>query len=314
MNASKILSVIIPHYETPLLLGKLLDTIPTEEGIEVIVIDDCSVKYINEYQDVKKHYANKNVSFIECKHNKGAGHARNIGLDRACGEWIIFADADDLFLDEWFDKVKTAIAQATEFEDIIFFSPTSKMENGTISNRAEHYKSLVENYMQNPCPETATYLRFKFWGPYSKLIRHSMLKKYHIFFEESRWSNDLMFTAKIGYYAREISTFDASIYCILEHSGSLTQDQSKKSLAVRNRILKKRQLWLSRKLMFKSEWKYLFTVKEVMIMYYKVIKNSVPILFLKYVFVNVVYLLNPKISFQEKKQKLRNPRGYTENC
>lgn len=53
MNASKILSVIIPHYETPLLLEKLLDTIPTEESIEVIVIDDCSVKYINEYQDVK---------------------------------------------------------------------------------------------------------------------------------------------------------------------------------------------------------------------------------------------------------------------
>ncbi len=31
------------------------------------------------------------------KEGKGAGYARNIALDYALGEWLVFADADDFF-------------------------------------------------------------------------------------------------------------------------------------------------------------------------------------------------------------------------
>ena len=34
------LSIIIPHYNTPDLLGKLIDSIPDTDDIQIIVVDD----------------------------------------------------------------------------------------------------------------------------------------------------------------------------------------------------------------------------------------------------------------------------------
>ena len=36
------LSIIIPHYNSPNLLKRMLNSIPEREDIEIIVVDDCS--------------------------------------------------------------------------------------------------------------------------------------------------------------------------------------------------------------------------------------------------------------------------------
>lgn len=85
-------SIIIPHKNTPLLLRRCLDSIPERDDIEVIIVDDNSMN-IN-WDDWK---FNTNVSLLKTYKNKGAGFARNIGLKRAVGKWILFADSDDFF-------------------------------------------------------------------------------------------------------------------------------------------------------------------------------------------------------------------------
>lgn len=47
------LSIVIPHYNTPDLLQKLLDSIPVDEGIQVIVVDDKSDRDLNIYERVQ---------------------------------------------------------------------------------------------------------------------------------------------------------------------------------------------------------------------------------------------------------------------
>ena len=96
------LSIIIPHYNTSDLLEKLLSTIPKDKNIEVIVIDDKSQdKHIEDIEDLKTE--EKYIDFLFLKNQtlkKGAGTCRNIGLDHAQGEWVLFADADDYFADK----------------------------------------------------------------------------------------------------------------------------------------------------------------------------------------------------------------------
>ena len=98
------LSIIIPHYNSADLLDKLLSTIPNVQEVQVIVVDDFSTQGLDELEECKQRYINTNVEFYtnECK--KSAGGARNTGLSYAKGQWLLFADADDYFLQDFYES------------------------------------------------------------------------------------------------------------------------------------------------------------------------------------------------------------------
>ena len=83
MNNNPLISIIIPHYNTPALLKRLLDSIGFHEDVQIIVIDDNSTKDISLYQAVQKEYQSDHTIFLKNDSGKkGAGAARNIGLER----------------------------------------------------------------------------------------------------------------------------------------------------------------------------------------------------------------------------------------
>jgi glycosyltransferase involved in cell wall biosynthesis len=89
-------SIIIPHKNIPKLLQRCLDSIPQRDDLEVIVVDDNSDPQIVDFENFpgKKR---KDTTIIFDKSGKGAGRARNVGIERAQGKWLLFADADDLY-------------------------------------------------------------------------------------------------------------------------------------------------------------------------------------------------------------------------
>lgn len=56
MNDNPLISIIIPYYNTPALLKRLLDSIGFHEDVQIIVIDDNSTKDISFYQAVQKEF------------------------------------------------------------------------------------------------------------------------------------------------------------------------------------------------------------------------------------------------------------------
>lgn len=86
-------SFIIPHKNTPKLLKRCVDSIPTRDDIEVIVVDD------NSDDNLKPTLTRSDLVIILLDKNdaKRAGHARNIGMDIAKGRWLLFADSDDYY-------------------------------------------------------------------------------------------------------------------------------------------------------------------------------------------------------------------------
>ena len=95
MNKCK-LSIIVPVYVVEKFVDKCLNSLVKQslKEIEVIVVNDGtkdnSQKIIDKY--VKK-YPDKIKSYI--KENGGQGSARNIGIEKARGEYISFVDSDD---------------------------------------------------------------------------------------------------------------------------------------------------------------------------------------------------------------------------
>ena len=91
-----LISVIIPVYNKEKYLRKCLDSVlaQTYGNIEVLLVDDASS---DKSRDICDEYAKKDgrISVIYLEKNRGASHARNVGLDRAEGEFFCFVDADD---------------------------------------------------------------------------------------------------------------------------------------------------------------------------------------------------------------------------
>lgn len=215
------LTIIIPHFNMPDELKKLLDSIGSHERVQVIVVDDRSDRYLNELERCKKSY--DNVLFLQTEYGKkGAGAARNTGLSQAEGKWLLFADSDDLFLPEWYEVVSSYLESDY---DVIYFSPVSRKRDGSASRRHERYARYINNYLSSSYGGEER-LRGRFSVPWSKMIRTDLVEKNKILFDEVFYSADVMFSAKIGYYAKKIAADETPIYCIIDHEDSMSRTKS----------------------------------------------------------------------------------------
>lgn len=221
-------SIIIPHKNSFNSLLKLLDTIPTRMDFEVIVVDDNSKA--EDKKKLKSHSYNENVKLIFSTTVGGAGKARNYGLDVSEGKWILFADSDDYFSDE-FESILNEYYSSTE--DIIYFGTTSIFsDNLKSAYRHQRYVKLVSDFIKGK-PESENRLRYFFTPPWGKMIRNKIIKDHNIRFEEIIASNDVMFSLKTAFYATSVKASAKCLYIITASSGSLTNTFSQDHFTAR---------------------------------------------------------------------------------
>lgn len=99
------LSIVVPAYNVEDYIDNCLKSIikqDTKYNIEVIVINDGSTD--KTYERICKYNDDKRIKIINQK-NKGFSGARNVGIDTACGKYIMFVDSDDLLLDNSIDRL-----------------------------------------------------------------------------------------------------------------------------------------------------------------------------------------------------------------
>ncbi|WP_299017521.1 glycosyltransferase family 2 protein [uncultured Polaribacter sp.] len=216
----KKLSIIIPHFNSKIELKKMLSSIPNEAYIEVLVIDDNSNFDIFSLKTEFTH-----VSFFRLpKHLKGAGAARNLGLKNYTGNFLMFADSDDFFIDGAFDTIKHYLDLNY---DMVYFTPTSfNFQNNKIGNRHKSYSLLIEEFLKNKNKE----ILYKFYVPWSKLIARRVQEKYSLKFDEVIASNDVNFSLKSIFYSTSVFCTTENIYCVTESDNSLTKQVSEEVL------------------------------------------------------------------------------------
>lgn len=205
-------SIIIPHKNIPILLERCLNTIPCREDLEIIIVDDKSDPIVVNFSD----FPGKDridVKIIFTNEGKGAGYARNVGLSNAQGKWIIFADADDYFTENFnlfLDKYKNSESE------VIYFKPTSitYLENKELSTRVKTYIELFEGDLN--------FLRYAYITPWGKFIRRCFIEKNNFLFSEVQWANDTLFMTKVGTTAEKIEIVKNYLYVVDERDGSLT--------------------------------------------------------------------------------------------
>lgn len=211
-------SIIIPHKNIPQLLQRCLDSIPIRDDVQVIVVDDNSEPEKVNFEDFPK-WKGPNYEYYFTKEGKGAGYARNVGLEHAKGKWILFADADDYFnyciseiLEEYIDN------QA----DVVYFDSSSQnCYLYTNSNRSTYTHQMILLYKKNK-QEGEFQLRYYLGVPWAKLIKYETIKKYDIKFDETPINNDTTFAYLLGLNAKDIAIDERALYCITVRTDSIS--------------------------------------------------------------------------------------------
>lgn len=234
----KKISVIIPHWNSVRLLERCLRSIPPIEEVEIIVVDDNS-KLSAEDIVLLKQLEQDGVIIIYNKDSKGAGHARNIGLLRASGKWIVFSDADDLFTKEAFTIFES---HYEDDADIIYFlsdhiySDTMQL----FDNNCMGLNDKVKAYDGSLTSEDK--LKYGVCVPWGRMIKRTLIVENNIKFDEVRYGNDTMFSMKTAYNAKKVAVDLRTVYLFTVNRGSLTHKVNKDSIACRMEVdLRKNQ-------------------------------------------------------------------------
>lgn len=225
-------SIIIPHKNIPSLLRRCLDSIPNRSDLEVIVVDDNSnEETIKDLETIHR----ENFQIIYTKEGKGAGYARNIGINKAQGKWILFADADDFFLSNLLEKIDRYKDQT---QPIVLFhslcrSSEKLQEPGKRQKLCEIFSKRLEDFQNKKTNAVDLFLGFGV--PWAKMIQLSFLRKNNIYFEEVKYSNDIGWVTQLAIIAhnKDITISQDLLYCLTDRKTSLYYTRDKEAFYCR---------------------------------------------------------------------------------
>ena len=209
---------------------RCLKSIPVSKEIQVIVVDDNSPEadtYLGKYPELSRPY----LEFVRTTKGGGAGYARNIGLDRSKGKWILFADADDFFVEDMYDII---CSYADSEADVIYFKKESVYSENIIkkTDRDVDIDRMINNYYANGDEWP---LRFMYCPTWGKMIKRDLINKFNIRFEEIRYSNDVFFSLLVGYHAETIKVVNKVLYVLTSRPDSLAANYCSKPNELRIR-------------------------------------------------------------------------------
>lgn len=212
------LTIIIPSYNAETFLPRCLDSIMSQDfdDFEVIVIDDGST---DGTAAILKRRKADNLRIIS-QANRGMATARNRGLDKATGEYVMFVDSDDRLCP---NALATLVPQL-QGEDIVGFGTKIFNEaNGT--------------YTDNPIAPSATMAGWDYFNLHrlkptpvhfvciwQRVYRRAFLEECGLRFVDGlRRAEDDLFTTMAFLHARRVKTIANSMYIYHVRPDSITR-------------------------------------------------------------------------------------------
>ena len=191
-------SVIIPVYNVENYLRQCLDSVinQTLKDIEIILVDDGST---DSSLSICNEYAQKdNRITVLTQQNKGAGAARNMGIESSHSEFVIFLDSDDYYPE--LDILETLYNKAKENNVLICGGSFSDLYKDQITSS---YKDTFTGYTFKE-NKVVKYTDYQFDYGYHRFIYNlNFLKENNICFPDYKRFQDPPFFVQAMYTAKE---------------------------------------------------------------------------------------------------------------
>ena len=205
------ISLIIPIYNVEAYLDKCLKSVEEQsyKEAQVILVNDGST---DSSLKIAEKYASRNENFhLYTTPNGGQGAARNFGLEKAMGEYVVFLDSDDYLATNCLEKLLLAIEK--EKSDMAVCACYNVTEDGKIL-------SLWENNVKNETLslEKEPTILFNRPSPWGKIFRRSLFDS--LKFENGVWYEDMRLIPKIYAEANRITYIEDPLFFYVQREGS----------------------------------------------------------------------------------------------
>ena len=200
------ISVIVPVYNTSKYLSKCIDSLinQTFDDYEIIFINDGST---DNSANVIKKYKNSKIKLIN-KKNEGQALARNLGIKKAKGDYIMFVDSDD-YIDK--DTLKITYKKALETKaDIVCFDNYLVINDKITDNiikKIEGEDNLKTFILNNS-------------GPCFKLIKKEIIQRNNLYFPSLNAYEDIAIVPSYSLFANKIVAINDKLYYYVMRDGS----------------------------------------------------------------------------------------------
>ncbi|MFD6192531.1 MULTISPECIES: bifunctional glycosyltransferase family 2 protein/CDP-glycerol:glycerophosphate glycerophosphotransferase [unclassified Streptomyces] len=130
-------SVIVPAYQVQAYLHACLESVLAQSypDFEVIVVDDCSPDACGAIAD-EFAALDPRVRVIRLPRNEGLGPARNAGMERAGGDYLVFLDGDDTLTPHALRGIADRIKETGEPDVLVYDYARTYWTGETVRNQA----------------------------------------------------------------------------------------------------------------------------------------------------------------------------------
>ena len=230
-------SVIIPVYNAEKYLKTAIDSVINQtigfENTELIIVNDNSN---DNSEQIIKEYSNKydNIIDIHLDKNSGLpGKPRNIGIDNATADYIIFLDADDEYLPEAFELLYNTITH----EESDFVMGSHFHNNGSRQMKIDilHYCDDTSDVINiNPLKDQLNFNRtsHNHVAPWGKIFNKKLINDNNIRFPEDTLAEDTYFYFKTLVNSTKVTLLpnnEIYMYNIYETSKSTIHNHNQKA-------------------------------------------------------------------------------------
>lgn len=231
MNNNKLISVVIPVYNTEIYLERCLNSLlnQTYRNLQIIVVNDSSP---GNTKEIIEHYQtiDKRIIYTEHKKNMGLFIARVTGSLMATGEYIAFVDSDDYI---GVDFYRLLLENAEQNQSDIVLGRTVMVANEksvfglhdiAFPNEDIEGESVFKAFLEQ---EGRCYSWHTIWN---KLYRKSLWDTCLPFYKEQKehlvMMEDIAFSFPLFYFSKKLTKVGNSVYYYCQNSGSSTDSKS----------------------------------------------------------------------------------------
>ncbi len=214
------ISIIVPVYNVEKYLNRCLDSILAQSFTdwECILVDDGSPDNSGRICD---EYAVKDSRFrVFHKENGGVSSARNLGLEKTTGEWVVFVDSDDTL---WQNALETMMLKSSG-NDMSIFNLQFKYESGK-----ERHQEILERQVSSMQVINELLCYKTNGGPVAKLFNASIAKSLK-FKEELTIGEDLFYNIEFLLKSKkDVNVYNDIVYDYCINTESVMQQEDNRT-------------------------------------------------------------------------------------
>lgn len=206
------ISIIIPVYNSTLYLKQCVESIlaQTYHNLEILLVDDGST---DDSPKICDEYATKDSRIITIhKQNGGTSDARNVGLEKASGDYITFMDNDDYWsnpeaLNDIVKIIDETQPDVVMHTNMVYWQDKEKTVNPPSFDRrlvsGKKREDAVGNLIKSGM------LTVTVW---TKLVKTSLIREHDLYFKKGIRNEDTDWIARMLIYAERFEWYDKPFY------------------------------------------------------------------------------------------------------